>query len=182
MASWRNGSAFDSRSKGYPFKSGWGHLSFFGPMQGLPRQWIRNLKRQSFFFFFCGEVECVGSASWRTGAGGDTDWKLTRTVSLFTSEHVSFNQAVNPELIASLWMGSRVFFALMCVRAQRHLMCASSRYGTRKLSSWFAWGLGKWHHYQYRPCCENQYWNGTLSEGRVRALRLQRKKQISNRG
>ncbi|EGZ67549.1 hypothetical protein NEUTE2DRAFT_76105 [Neurospora tetrasperma FGSC 2509] len=26
MASWRNGSAFDSRSKGYPFKSGWGHL------------------------------------------------------------------------------------------------------------------------------------------------------------
>ncbi|KAK3498983.1 uncharacterized protein B0T23DRAFT_400686 [Neurospora hispaniola] len=28
MASWRNGSAFDSRSKGYPFKSGWGHLVF----------------------------------------------------------------------------------------------------------------------------------------------------------
>ncbi|KAK3495434.1 uncharacterized protein B0T23DRAFT_419912 [Neurospora hispaniola] len=25
-ASWRNGSAFDSRSKGYPFKSGWGHV------------------------------------------------------------------------------------------------------------------------------------------------------------
>ena len=31
-ASWRNGSAFDSRSKGYPFKSGWGHPNklFFG--------------------------------------------------------------------------------------------------------------------------------------------------------
>ncbi|KAL0472689.1 hypothetical protein QR685DRAFT_582840 [Neurospora intermedia] len=29
-ASWRNGSAFDSRSKGYPFKSGWGHsISLF---------------------------------------------------------------------------------------------------------------------------------------------------------
>lgn len=26
MACWRNGSAFDSRSKGYPFKSGAGHL------------------------------------------------------------------------------------------------------------------------------------------------------------
>ncbi|KAF3803209.1 hypothetical protein GCG54_00013315 [Colletotrichum gloeosporioides] len=25
-ASWRNGSAFDSRSKGYPFKSGRGHF------------------------------------------------------------------------------------------------------------------------------------------------------------
>ncbi|KAK3399537.1 hypothetical protein B0T20DRAFT_410210 [Sordaria brevicollis] len=30
-ALWRNGSAFDSRSKGYPFKSGWGHsVSLFG--------------------------------------------------------------------------------------------------------------------------------------------------------
>ena len=29
MASWRNGSAFDSRSKGYPFKSGWGQFLFF---------------------------------------------------------------------------------------------------------------------------------------------------------
>ncbi|KAK4168734.1 hypothetical protein QBC43DRAFT_309578 [Cladorrhinum sp. PSN259] len=32
-ASWRNGSAFDSRSKGYPFKSGRGHdlqkINFF---------------------------------------------------------------------------------------------------------------------------------------------------------
>ncbi|KAL0466745.1 hypothetical protein QR685DRAFT_449990 [Neurospora intermedia] len=36
MASWRNGSAFDSRSKGYPFKSGWGHLKFlFNAKNGL---------------------------------------------------------------------------------------------------------------------------------------------------
>ncbi|KAI8961255.1 hypothetical protein F5Y11DRAFT_326818 [Daldinia sp. FL1419] len=43
-ASWRNGSAFDSRSKGYPFKSGRGHLFLHGltcyPQPGRRQTWF----------------------------------------------------------------------------------------------------------------------------------------------
>ncbi|KAK1759950.1 hypothetical protein QBC47DRAFT_458132 [Echria macrotheca] len=40
-ALWRNGSAFDSRSKGYPFKSGGGQVSIFCsvPMTAYPGEW-----------------------------------------------------------------------------------------------------------------------------------------------
>ncbi|KAI1766029.1 hypothetical protein GGR53DRAFT_487874 [Hypoxylon sp. FL1150] len=37
-ASWRNGSAFDSRSKGYPFKSGRGQ-NFFSNLSGNGYFW-----------------------------------------------------------------------------------------------------------------------------------------------
>ncbi|KAK3945348.1 hypothetical protein QBC46DRAFT_372009 [Diplogelasinospora grovesii] len=43
-ASWRNGSAFDSRSKGYPFKSGRGQIKFFFSFA---------LHKKVFFSLFC---------------------------------------------------------------------------------------------------------------------------------
>jgi hypothetical protein len=54
QALWRNGSAFDSRSKGYPFKSGQGHvylfavLSFMTPEDAV----IRNEARPSSLVSF----------------------------------------------------------------------------------------------------------------------------------